>query len=125
NGGNADLQTALSALEEVKTTDVMLLPGFDNIFRYDNKGNKEIIMAVHFRDLESGNTFFTNFYLQAAQIPANLDDKAKELIGAGGGQNYHTLRPEVRNLFTPDDSRRDATFIEAYTKTSPVDSTYY
>src|SRR5690606_25380982 len=60
-----------------------------------------------------------------AQIPNDLDDKSRALIGVGGGQNYATPTPEVRNQFTADDIRRDATFVEAYRKASPTDSTYY
>lgn len=124
-GGADDFKTALAALQEVQGADAALLPDYDDIFRYDNKGNKEILMSVHFADLESSGTIFSNMYIQPAQISANMDQRSKNLIGVGGGQNYAIPSVELRSQFTDDDQRRDATFVEAYTKSSPTDSIFY
>jgi starch-binding outer membrane protein, SusD/RagB family len=50
NGGNPDFTTALNALNEVETSDVTLLANFASVFDYGNKGNKEIIFAVRYKD---------------------------------------------------------------------------
>ncbi|HRO46528.1 RagB/SusD family nutrient uptake outer membrane protein [Agriterribacter sp.] len=114
NGGNEDFTTALTALSDVETADVQLLDNFERIFDYDNKGNKEILMANNFQQFESGATFMANMYLDA--FPPNSDPDAVAIIGAlgGGGGNYWTLTDETRNKFKAEDSRRVATYTELY-----------
>lgn len=123
-GGDADLNTALSALQDVQSADVELLPDYDDLFRYNNKGNKEILMAVHFEDLESGSMYNNLMYIRGDQIPANVDQDADSLLGVGGGLNRWAPSEVLRDQFTDDDSRKDATFVEVYTVESG-DSTFY
>jgi hypothetical protein len=124
-GGKADLQTALTALEKVKNADVGLLDNYDDIFRYDNKGNKEILMAVHFQDKESGTTFNNLMYVRGDQIPNNISPKDKDLIGIGGGLNRWGPSDFLRKQFSDDDSRKDATFLDIYKEKPNGDSTFY
>ncbi len=112
-GGAADFTTALNALKEVENADVALLSDFSRIFDYDNKGNKEIIMASNFTRFETNGTFMSFMY--ADSYPAGIDPKARERIGAIGGANYWTLTDETRNKFTETDQRKDATFVTVYT----------
>lgn len=123
-GGQSDLQTALSALQEVRNANVKLLEDFDDIFRYENKGNEEILMAVHFEDLESGSMYNNLMYIRNDQIPQNSNQEAKDLLGLGGGLNRWAPSEILRNQFTEDDSRKDASFIEVY-EVENGDSTYY
>lgn len=46
-GGNADLQTAKTALQQVGNADVTLVNDFESVFAFGNKKNKEIIFAIH------------------------------------------------------------------------------
>ncbi|WP_339904399.1 RagB/SusD family nutrient uptake outer membrane protein [uncultured Cyclobacterium sp.] len=127
-GGNADLQTALDALKDIQNTDVDLLDNFADVFDYDNKGNKEVIMAVRFAELESaGNNYFNAMYLIGSAIPANISAEARETIGAiGGGSNNITVPTTyVKSLFTNDDQRKDASFYEIYTIGENEALTYY
>lgn len=124
DGGESDLQTALTALQQVHEADVSLLENYDDIFRYTNKGNSEILMAVHFEDLESGEMYNNSMYVRNDQIPPNVDQESSELVGTGGGLNRWAPSEVLRNQFTEDDSRKDASFAELYTVENG-DSTFY
>lgn len=123
-GGAADFTTALQALADVAAADVALLPRFSDVFAYSNKGNREIIMAVRFQDLESGENWANTMYIRDDQI-GNVNATAKALVDVGGGASRWTPSPTLRGQFTFDDTRRDATFAELYRMNSPTDSTFY
>lgn len=112
NGGNEDLTAALSALNDVDAADVQLLSDFGRIFDYDNKGNKEILMANNFLLNETGSTFMQNMYIDG--YPPDSDPAAVAIIGAVGGANYWTLTDDTRQKFKPEDLRRTATYTELY-----------
>lgn len=114
NGGDGDLTEALNALNDVDAADVQLLDNFERVFDYDNKGNKEILMANNFQLNESGATYMASMYIDA--YPPNADPAAIEVIGAlgGGGGNYWTLADETRSKFKLDDTRRVASYTELY-----------
>ncbi|GJM34294.1 MAG: membrane protein [Saprospiraceae bacterium] len=114
-GGNADLQTALTALQAVKTGDVALLPAYDDVFRYSNKGNSEVLMAMHLEDLEASNMYSDLMYIRNDQIPANATQESKDLLGTGGGLNRWAPAEGFRDQFADDDSRKDATFVAMFT----------
>lgn len=115
NGGESDFNIALSALNEVESANVELLPEFSDIFDFDNKGNNEIIMAVRFERDEVGNNYFWRMYMSAVSVPAGIDQYTRDLIGAPGGNNIMTPSELVRDQFLIEDARRDATFYEVYT----------
>jgi starch-binding outer membrane protein, SusD/RagB family len=89
DGGNSDISTALNALTEIESSDVDLLPEFERIFDYDNKGNKEILFASNFKLYESSNTFWRRMYID--QLPPNPLPGAAEIIGVPHDGNYWTL----------------------------------
>jgi hypothetical protein len=124
-GGENDLQTALSALQDVRDANARLLENFGDVFEYQNKGNEEIIMAVHFEDNESGSMYNNTMYIRNDQILENLNQEAKELLGVGAGLNRWAPSETLRSQFTDDDSRKDETFVEAYTIDENGDSTFY
>ncbi|MEZ4968986.1 MAG: RagB/SusD family nutrient uptake outer membrane protein [Flavobacteriaceae bacterium] len=112
DGGNADIETALDALNEVESSDVDILPEFKRIFDYDNKGNKEILFSSNFQQFESSSTFMANMYFD--QLPPNALPSAAEALGVPGGANYWTLTDDSISKFSEDDQRKDASFIELY-----------
>ena len=92
---------------------------FADIFAYDNKAGKEIILANHFDNTEATNTFLNWFSYQAAiwcnsfyDEDGNLLGDPLELCGTG------THRVEYTEAFVKSmdksDSRRAATFHECY-----------
>lgn len=116
NGGNADINTALTALNSVKTPDVDLLPNYSDVFAYTNKGNKEILFSTRYQILESNNNFHEYMYFNASNLPSNITAEVRNEIGTiGSGNNGNSIMQVsnvVRNQFTSDDSRKAGTFYE-------------
>jgi len=115
NGGTADFTTALTALTAVQTADVQLLPNFADIFRYDNKGNKEIVMAITFKIGESPfQTFAHNMYSSSTAYPAYVPQSQRDIVGVPqvGNGNVWRIRDTVRNQFTNNDTRKAATYVD-------------
>jgi len=111
NGGDADFNIAVSACEEVEKADVGLLENFPDIFKYNNKQNKEILMSVGFKELEgAANNYFYNMY--SGINAGTLDPVTGELIGTTSGGVVWTVTELVRNQFSADDTRKDASFLE-------------
>lgn len=126
NGGQEDFNTALMALNEVQATDVQLLPVFDDVFRYTNKGNKEIIMAIRFLQFESGSNWGSGSYMHVAYFSPLLDDATLAEIGVMGGSPSYTISASVRSSFTADDQRKNATFYEMFiTDPDTNEKSYY
>lgn len=114
-GGTEDFQTALDALNAVDQADVGLLDNFQEVFAFDNKGNREIIMSIRHQDLEPGN-YLWFMWIIGAGVPSNIDQETRDKIfPIGGGQGLMVTSELVRNQFDLDDSRRDATFFEINT----------
>lgn len=126
NGGAADFNTALQALEEASTAPgLALVENFDNLFRYNNKGNSEILFAVRYLDLESGANYANTLYIRDDEIPAGASPEVREKLGAGGGLNRMAPSAVMRQQFDVRDSRRDATFVEIFTQTGGGEPNYY
>jgi hypothetical protein len=115
NGGTADFTIALDALNEVQKADVGLLTNFADIFKYANKGNREIVMAIRQNITEGGNqTFAHNMYASHDSYPAFVPQSQKDIVGASLAGNGNVWRPSdiVRGQFTDDDTRKAATYID-------------
>ncbi|MBI1301096.1 MAG: RagB/SusD family nutrient uptake outer membrane protein [Alphaproteobacteria bacterium] len=114
-GGNADFNTALSALNDVDQAQVQLLDDFSDVFAFENKGNREILMSIRHQDLEPGNYLWFMWIIGAA-APSNIDQETREKIfPIGGGQGLMVVSETVRSQFSQQDSRRDETFFEIET----------
>ncbi|MBD3627824.1 RagB/SusD family nutrient uptake outer membrane protein [Cyclobacterium sp.] len=115
DGGAADFQTALSALNEVAgMSELGLMENYDDIFRYDQKGNQEVLFAVRFLDLESGTNYNNELYIRDDQIPSGTPDDIRETIGAGGGLNRWAPSLLLREAFEENDQRKDASFVSIF-----------
>lgn len=124
NGGNDDFTVALNALNDIKTSDIELLPDYKNVFDFDNKGNKEIIMSVNWNNDETGNNYFWTFYIVDG-LPNNLTAEVKEKIGLIGGQNYYIVKRSTSEKFDNDDLRKEASFYDIYTPDNDGNLTVY
>src|SRR5690606_21846128 len=111
-GGTADLQTALTALQAVQTADVQLLDDYASVFAYNNKGNKEIIFAMHFNVDEIGNNHYSRMYPLDGEIIDSNEATQDKLLP--GGEHWWSPSTYVRNQFSMDDSRRAASFADIY-----------
>ena len=75
SGGQPDFTAALDACNAVQTADVSLLPNYSDIFKYSNKGNKEVVMAIRFNELEGGN-YFWHMWIIGSAVPSNISAEA-------------------------------------------------
>ncbi|RRB07472.1 RagB/SusD family nutrient uptake outer membrane protein [Larkinella rosea] len=125
NGGESALNTALAALQEVQKTDVGLLPNFADVFSYANKGNKEIVFAVRYQDLEAVNNYSGDMYIRDSDLPPGTDAETLKKIGLGGGMNWWAPSETMRKQFTADDKRKDKSFVEIYGKNAQGNPTFY
>ena len=114
-GGAADFTAALEACNAVQTADVSLLPNYGSLFDYANKGSKEVLMAVRFQALESVDNYNFNGYVANGAIPTTLEASSVSALGLPGGNSVWAPTPLVKDQFTTDDQRRNATFRELYT----------
>lgn len=114
-GGESDISAALAALTEAENSDVALLDNFSRIFDYDNKGNDEVILAVNFTDLEASNNYFADMYINANDVSPAIDEQTLAIIGQASGYNWWAPTELIRNQFSDDDQRKDASFLEIYT----------
>ncbi|HEY4149857.1 MAG TPA: RagB/SusD family nutrient uptake outer membrane protein [Chitinophagaceae bacterium] len=124
NGGNADFTKALDALNTIDNSDVQLLPDFASVFDYTNKGNKEILMAVRFQELESIETGYSYMYVSSGNLPTNISDSTRQAIGALKYDAW-TISNLVRNQFEPGDQRKNASIIEVYIIDGSGNKTYF
>lgn len=113
-GGDADVNTALSALNDAQSANLSLLNDYSRIFDFDNKGNEEIIFAVHFNDFEASNNMYSDMYMNALDIRDTYDEETLETIGTPGGFNWWAPSATIRDQFTEDDSRKSGSFLEVY-----------
>jgi hypothetical protein len=115
NGGQADLNTALAAVNEAQTSDVGLLPVYSDIFSYTNKGNKEDMMVVRFQLNEGLQNYWQTMYISNL---TNVSAATLAVVGAQGvgntGVNTAQISKLVRDQFTTDDQRRNGTFFEIF-----------
>lgn len=117
NGGNTDITAALTALTVIQTSDVQLLPNYVDIFKYTNKGSKEILMAIRYQLNEEApeQVFSHNMYLSnLADIPSYVPQSQKDIIGVPkpGNGNVWRITQLVRDQFTDDDKRKSATYLD-------------
>jgi len=123
-GGNADITTALDALNAVEAAPVSLLDDFSQVFAFGNKKNEEIIFSVHFNDLEGGDNYFSHTWINGNDLGSpSIPQATKDLIGSPGGFNWWAPTELTRSQFTTDDLRKDKTFLEVYS-VEGADSTY-
>ena len=119
-GGEADARTALAALEDITghVSDLGLLENFADVFAYDNKGNREIIFALH-NDYSESQLFngewrnrmvpqqntLNSFYASATGERFDLDFN---------GNIYYPLSDALFSQYDALDTRRDATLRAVY-----------
>lgn len=116
-GGDTDFNIALQACEEISKADVSLLANYADLFKYTNKNNKEVVMAVGNRELEVGNNYFFNMY--SAKLPNDIDPQTGEVIGQTPGGMVWTVTDLAKNQFKPGDKRKESSILEI------PSSTYY
>lgn len=118
---SGDLTEAEAALNTVKSSGLFdLLPKFSDVFSYTNKGNKEIIFAQRFLDTEASNnasqlvydvTFISNAFTKSGRL---MGDTLVLKSNLGLQRNEYDF--PFWQAFSPNDTRRNATFLDFYYK---------
>jgi hypothetical protein len=123
NSSTADATTALTALNTIQTSvpTLGLLASYPQVFLPTNRGNNEIIFAIHNAYNESTMTWIQNSYVpQNNLIIAYYDSIQNRQFNAATDNWAGLLRAPVTvstfRKFNPLDSRRTATIQSCYTK---------
>lgn len=119
--GAVDLQVAKAALNQI-IGKFELLSNFEDIFSTTNRNNKEVIFTLHFADGEATNWGGMFLYQDAVFINQVYGRDGKRITtdtlnlkGTGGVfRNEYTY--DFWSSYDAKDTRRDATFLEYYTK---------
>jgi len=127
NGGTADLNTVLSAISEVESADVTLLPQFGDVFDFNKKGNKEIIMAIRFEEGESSTRIIYGGLtgINAPVAPYTDQSVIDKIAPFTGKDPYWQVSTLVSDQFNDDDTRKENTFVEVYETRNGVTSFLY
>src|SRR5690606_3521203 len=111
DGGTADLDAALTAIQNIETQGARLLDSFADVF--DTKKNDEIIFAI-FNDRDEVN----NHYASTLSVrDVNYDPESSPGVPGSSANVRHNYSPsaKTRSLFTSGtDVRRDRTFLPFY-----------
>lgn len=113
-GGDADLNAAIAAIDEVEKTGVSLNNDFKNVTGVRAASNPEVILAAFYLRDETGGNYGVNAlpFLTGVQGALNLDSLpyAQTTIN---GQGAYQISPKSRALFDayPNDKRRPYTWI--------------
>lgn len=128
-GGTGDAATAQAALTDIQTNaaGLQLLPGYSSVFATTNRGNNEIIFAIHYQLNEpnatsnNGQTWIQNSFVPQTGLIANFyDSLANRQFNVATDNWGGLLRAPVKistfRQFNPLDSRRLASIQPAYSK---------
>lgn len=115
----SDLSTAKTALSQLLNAGFVLLPEFEEVFAYDNKGNDEIIFALRFADGEKENWAYDFTYRDANFIGIfyGTDGRKIEtdtLVMQNGGMLRHEWKQGFFDAYDDLDTRKRATFLDFY-----------
>lgn len=126
--GQADLQIARQALQDIISSGQFELEkNFGDIFSYNNKRNKEIILTMHFDKNEATNSGWGDYFLYSPGlfIGQMYDEDGNlyhtdPLESANSGLLRYEYKESFVRTFDKEDTRRAATFFEYYTTADPA-----
>lgn len=115
---NNDLTTAMNALKAVQASPKFgLLDNFNEVFSYNNKGNKEIIMALHYEQGEAEQTM-KRFMYDIPMMASYYDREGNPMNDPLNVGDQTILANEWKwsfyESFSDKDSRKDFTFLDFY-----------
>lgn len=118
--GTDDLKTAKEALVALEGK-FGLMPNFKDVFDVTKKGNMETIFAFRFVDGEAENwagNFYSSDNVFIGQVYGRDGEKIiKDTMNMKNrGIHRNEYKFELFESFDPDDTRRDATFLDFYQK---------
>ncbi|GAC1312096.1 MAG: SusD family outer membrane lipoprotein NanU [Mucilaginibacter sp.] len=128
SGGATDATTAEAALNDIQANAALqLLPSYPSVFASTNKGNNEIIFAIHYQLNEPTATSNGMAWIQSTFVPqtgliANFYDSLQNrqfnvITDNWGGLLRAPVKIATYRQFNSLDTRRTASIQAAYTKT--------
>ena len=121
----ADLSVAESHLTNVMNNyGFQLVNDFKTVYDVEQKGNSEVIMSIRYADGEASNGMsgYVYAWTNNPALPSYFGEDGVSFRGndtlkiAGNGLQYHQYKRGLFKAFDKKDSRRDATFLAAYSK---------
>lgn len=120
--GRTDLEIAKTALNQLYGKFILEPSGFGAVFSTANRNNKEVIFTLHFADGEATN-WGGQFLYQDAVFKGQVYGRDGVKIETDtlnlkstGGVFRHEYTYDFWSTYDEKDTRRDATFLEYYTK---------
>lgn len=121
-GGDADLNAAIAAINEVELTGLQLNADFKNVTGIRAATNPEVCLAAYFHRDETGANYGLNAlpFLTIVQGALNIDSLPYAQTSANG-QGAYQISTKSRALFDafPNDKRRPYTWITERQNTGP------
>ena len=127
--GTPDLQVAGEALDAlIASGKFKLQNNFADIFKYTNKANSEIILALNF-DYTVATNAGQNFVFQAAIWNNSFYSESGSLYAdpldlCGGGMHRYEWTEGFVKSFDKADTRRAATFLECYSSSNTASADF-
>lgn len=118
NGGTADLNVALSAIDAIPP--LTLLPNFKDVFSYANKGNAEVLFAIRYSLTDVTSNLLDNWnsfmYVGPADFSGATAAAATAMFGTlgsgSGNAGISRVQPDPSRFnFSATDTRKDATYL--------------
>jgi len=113
NGGEADLQAALTAIDNA-TAGVSLQPSLERVHATDNRNNSEVIFSIHFQRDERSDSYGSRLKPRDIFVQ-NAVNKSSIAFAKNGARSMYMPSPRLDTLFDkyPGDTRKDQSIIKA------------
>lgn len=114
-GGASDFNEAKSALQEIASLGVSLVPNISELWGIGNETNEEFIFAMQYQRDEASN-IYNSMTGRSTEINPQFDDKGGAMSDfiIEGANRYGQSEKTILLLDDNADSRKDATFIRLY-----------
>ena len=123
-GGDADFNTALSAIAHVESSGVQLLPNYKDVFSSDNKKNDEIIFSIYFNRDEQGGQYGRSLGSRGDNVSQADNYDQLNITKANRARAVYQPSQKLQDLYkqNPGDTREPVAVIHALF-TNPVTGT--
>lgn len=114
-GNSADLDQALTAINEIEQAGLILLPEFKDVFNSDNKKNDEIIFSLYFNRDEQDGHYGQRLATRGDNITQADNFWDFNMTKANRARAVYQPSVKLMSLFqeNPGDAREDASIIHA------------
>jgi len=104
-------KASTKALEVIESGNYMLWENFADVFKLSSRGGKEAIFSVGFGDAGGAISFWEVGQFNVRLLPAELSTARASVSNT---QGWQVATQDLYDAFTPDDERRDVTFMTEF-----------